>query len=510
MRLMLATSLLALQAIMPIAAPAQSLIGRALQDAQPPASDVVEVWRTLSKRDVEAAFALVNDNHPGALPEVGDDAFREAFAEAHALALSRAKSVDGYEGYVATLQAFMRALGDHHVWARPLASISYPDWAGLITSKRGDKWIVTDEDMEPGESLLGGQLISCDRKLIEDLAREQLAGFRAVWSIEAQQIDAAPWLFVSERNPFVTRPTRCQFMLNGKTREHSLVWHNTKIEDLLPRLRKAGGGGAAGYGVRQVGDGYWIALQGLTDRAPAVVTAVRAQAQTLRDAKFVVLDLRGNTGGSSAYSSEIAMSLFGKSHVQKILKGDPTGQDDACSYVWRATPDNIRQLKSYPAMLGPSVGAEQQAILQKAIAEADAALASQRALSGPSDCRKRALAAANTSSAGTVKPPIHARVFVLTDHRCFSSCLIATDDFRMLGAMHVGETTDSNTSYAEVRATVLPSGLAAASTLMAITSGPPQVGPFVPAIKFDGDIADTAALEHWIAHLATAAEANAK
>jgi hypothetical protein len=76
--------------------------------------------------------------------------------------------------------------------------------------------------------------------------------------------------------------------------------------------------------------------------------------------------------------------------------------------------------------------------------------------------------------------------------------------------MHVGETTDSNTSYAEVRATVLPSGLAAASTLMAITSGPPQVGPFVPAIKFDGDIADTAALEHWIAHLATAAEANAK
>jgi hypothetical protein len=68
--------------------------------------------------------------------------------------------------------------------------------------------------------------------------------------------------------------------------------------------------------------------------------------------------------------------------------------------------------------------------------------------------------------------------------------------------VHVGETTDSTTSYLEVRAVVLPSGLAAASKLMAITSGPPQVGPFVPARKFAGDIADTAAVEQWIARLA--------
>ena len=301
----------------------------------------------------------------------------------------------------------------------------------------------------------------------------------------------------------MTRPARCQFVQNGATREQALAWRNTKIEDLLPRLSKATGGGAAGYGVRQVGDGYWIALEGLTDRAPDVVTAVRAQAETLRKAKFVVLDLRGNSGGSSAYSSEIALSLFGKAYVDKVLNSGPGGQDDVCASVWRATPDNLWQLKSYPAMVGPSVGAEQQEMLQKSIAETEAALAAHRALSGPSDCRKRALAADRASPGRKVKPPIRAKVFILTDHRCFSSCLIATHDFRALGAVHVGETTDSNTSYSEVRAVVLPSGLAAASTLMAITSGPPQVGPFVPAIRFAGDIADTAALERWIAQLAS-------
>jgi Peptidase family S41 len=491
-----------LQTTLVMTASAQSLIGRALQNAQPPASDTVDMWRTLTKRDVEAAFVLVNDNHPGALPEIGDGAFREALVQAHALARLRAEKVTGYEGYVATMEGFMRALGDKHVWARPLAAISYPDWAGLITSKQENNWVVTDEDAAPGHSLLGARLISCDGRPVDDFAREQLGGFKAVWSLEAQQIDAAPWLFVSERNPFVSRPTRCQFMRDGKTRDRTLIWRNTKIEDLLPRLRKATGGGAAGYGVRQVGDGYWIALEGLAERAPAVVTAVRAQAETMRNAKFVVLDLRGNGGGSSAYSSEIASSLFGKSYVEKVLNSGAGGEDEPCSYVWRATPDNIRQLKSYPAMLGTSVGAGQHAILQKAIAEADAALASNRALSGPSDCRERALAARHTTAVSRVKPPIRANVFVLTDHRCFSSCLIATQDFRMLGAVHVGETTDANTSYAEVRAAVLPSGLAAASTLMALTSGPPQLGPFVPAVKFDGDIADTHALERWIPRLA--------
>lgn len=363
---------------------------------------------------------------------------------------------------------------------------------------------MTDEDEGSGGSLLGAQLLSCDGVRADEFARQQLGGFKAVWSVEAQQIEAAPWLFVSERNPFVTRPTRCEFVQHGKVREQTLVWRNTKLEELLPRLRRATGGGAAGYGIRQIGAGYWIALEGLTDRAAAVVTAVRRDADTLRNAQFIVLDLRGNSGGSSAYSSEIALSLFGKSYVDKVLNSAADGEQEACSYVWRATPGNIRQLKSYPAMLGPSVGAEQQAILRKAIAETDAALTAHRALSGPSDCRKRALAGDHGDDVVKASPPIHAKVFVLTDHRCFSSCLIATSDFRALGAVHVGETTDSNTSYAEVRAAVLPSGLAAASTLMAITSGPPQVGPYVPAIEFDGNIADTAAVERWVAQLAPA------
>jgi hypothetical protein len=74
--------------------------------------------------------------------------------------------------------------------------------------------------------------------------------------------------------------------------------------------------------------------------------------------------------------------------------------------------------------------------------------------------------------------------------------------FRRLGALHVGEATDANTHYMEVREDELPSGLSMFSTLQAVApASPAQVGPFVPEVAYEGSIADTAALEKWIAGL---------
>jgi hypothetical protein len=89
---------------------------------------------------------------------------------------------------------------------------------------------------------------------------------------------------------------------------------------------------------------------------------------------------------------------------------------------------------------------------------------------------------------------------LLTDNACFSSCLIVADNFRRLGALHVGQATDAATHYFEVREERLPSGLSYFSTLQAFSPlTQPQIGPFTPRITYDGDMADTAALEAWIA-----------
>lgn len=93
------------------------------------------------------------------------------------------------------------------------------------------------------------------------------------------------------------------------------------------------------------------------------------------------------------------------------------------------------------------------------------------------------------------------RLILLTDNACFSSCLDVTEDFRDLGALHVGQTTDADTRFMEVREQYLPSGYSLFSTLQAVSSDVPRgLGPYDPKVVYDGDIADTAALEAWITH----------
>jgi len=468
--------------------------------AQPPPPSPIQAqaagfWRAAAQTDVEAAYALIEENHPGVLPEVGDPAFRAALEAAHAAARARAGDVDSYEGYAATLSAFGVALGDKHISARPLYVAARPDWAGLITARRGDRWIVVDEEASPpAPSVMGAALISCDGRSPDDMARASLGTFRVDWSVGAQQIQAAPWLLVDEHNPFVSRPKTCVFDKAGARLTVTLAWRGVRREALTPRIAAASGAGAAGFGVRPVGAGWWIALQGLTDPAAPVVAQVAAKAEALRKAPFVVLDLRGDSGGSSTFGDQIARALMGEAYVSSII--DPAGGD--CDSVWRTSEGNLRQLQLYVDTFGPTRGPDFLKEVSKQLAEAKAARAAGRPLSGSLAC------GAKGPSAVATRPPsmFKGRLILITDNLCFSSCLVVTHDFRALGALHVGQTTDANTHYSENRDVALPSGLSRFSTLQALTpSDPLRYGPFVPAIPYDGDIADTAALERWVVGL---------
>ena len=448
-----------------------------------------EFWRHSAEIDVEAAYRMLGADHPGAAPEVGDNAFRDILEKAHGVAAARARQVESYEGYVATLAAFANAFGDKHVRSTPMLLLAQPDWAGLIIAKHGDHWVVAAEQLlSPTDSLIGAALVSCDGRTADDWGKQILGGFRADWSVEAQQEQTAPWLLVSEGNPFVPRPVSCQFDKGGAVREVHLDWRPITRGSLTLRLAKTVNFGAAGYGVRQAGGGYWIALQGLEDtRAVAVVDAVRAQAAAMRDAPFVVLDMRGNGGGSTEFGRQIAEQLFGVAYVDAKL-----GATDApCGSAWRVSPANLRELEHDRALLAHR-GPEFLQILDSLLAQVKDAARSGKTFSGPLSCPT------TTSRAAAPRPAFRGRLFLVTDGLCFSSCLEVVEDFRHLGAIQLGRTTDANTHYAEVSDRSMPSGLSTFSTMMAVdVSEPPRIGPFEPQQVFDGDIADTAAVQAW-------------
>jgi hypothetical protein len=462
----------------------------ALERFEPPADPH---WKSIAVGDLNAAYQLLHDNHPGAADELHDSAFIRELGEAHTRALARAKTVNSYQGYLAVLAGFATELGDKHIWSRPTFVLYLPRWPQMLVSKRGDAWVVTDTELSQSR-LLGASLISCDGVEVEQLARKNLGGYRAVWSIGAQQIQSAPWLFVDEGNPFITRPNLCIFDQKDQRTTVRLEWVQIKRENLLPRLKQAAGVGAAGFGVRRIGEGYWIALQDLmSDRAFAVVKSVEQQKSVLHDARFVVLDLRGNRGGSSDLGRQIAASLLGKDAVSVRL-GALNTTGCGSSEVFRATTGNLEQLEYLQAQPLMHAAPDVKKMVEDEISKVRAALAHGQAFSGRTDC------------GATPKPPVSAqppsllrgRLILLTDNACFSACLAVTDDFRTLGALHVGQTTDAATWYVDVREIYLPSGYSMFSTLQAVSGDTKSVGPFEPTLKYSGDIADTAALERWI------------
>lgn len=471
--------------------------------AQDPSADA---WRQLTVADVEFAHRLLAENHPGAAAEVGDTAFVRMLADGRTAALEQATRVRDWNGYVAVMNGLAYAMADKHIWMNPAQQSKAFRWAGAVTSLRGGNWVITGGDSTGGFATpIGATLVSCDGIAIADLARQRLGSTRAVWSVEAQQIAAAPLLLVDDGNPFVPLPQACIVRHGGREDSWTLSWRPVSRTALGPLLAPAAPLGAPGFGVRQVGDDTWIAMQSLNTNAAAVVDTVRAMGAALRAAPTIVLDLRGNGGGNSQYGNALAGLIWGEPYVQAVsrLLG---GGGESCTTVFRASPANLEAWSAFVDRLRAQGNEQGVASFGPAVEQMREAIAAGRAMSGPVCPPSERPASLATGERPAVPAATAAlseyagRVVLITDHACFSSCLLLTELFRALGAVHVGEATDANTHYMEVREAALPSGLGKFSTLQKVALGVPRaIGPYRPDHLFSSDISDTAALERWIA-----------
>jgi hypothetical protein len=66
---------------------------------------------------------------------------------------------------------------DKHIWDRPTFVVNTPRWTGIILSKRGNSWTVSDVDQSQS-ALLNASLTGCDGEGVEDLARKNHGEFR--------------------------------------------------------------------------------------------------------------------------------------------------------------------------------------------------------------------------------------------------------------------------------------------------------------------------------------------
>ena len=374
-------------------------------------------------------------------------------------------------------------------------------WPGFLTRMTLDgRHLVAVRLDEPAAPPLGARLVGCDSKTAEALAIERVARVQGRWNLRTQHFLRGPRLFVDYGDPFAPPPQACDFSADGETRSYRLAWRSISPADLTPHLTKAIGRFMAPIEMRSFGPRrYWISL-GSFDSSPGSesskkLSALLAEADRrkaeLRGAELIVLDLRGNNGGSSHYSDRIARIIWGDAWVDAhALRSN--GVD------WRPSEANIAFFSKLAAdkRAEPNHDREQVAWIESMAAGMRGARARGQALwrEPPEPEAKRPEKARRASAA---------RVVFITDSVCASACLDAADLWRAAGAVHVGHETGADSLYMDIRPQTLPAGYLRVTVPMKVYRDRPRGSnvPYTPHVAYPGELTDTGALETWILHL---------
>lgn len=480
---------------------ARWLVAAALM-ATTAAADPPRDWQATLRADAQAFHDQITEDHPGPYNRL-DPQFARRNDAGLALALRRASGVRDYPGYLWAMRGYVAGFDDGHV----AFDVQKPEpvalqWPGFLTGYDGAGRQVVRTAADGVALPIGAVLEGCDGVDAARLAARNVGAFRRRWQLASQRATQGGRLFVDARNPFITRPTRCTFRFVGKRQVVALAWRlmseaefDTRFAATAPRARPA-------IGARVLADGTrWYSMssfdgdpEGATAKAlrPMIADMTRDRAAVVAAPRFV-LDLRGNGGGSSEWSQQIARVIWGRAAVDKA-------EVSSEAVDWRASAGNLATLQGYKTAWQASSDGSPEAIAWAGkIADG---IAAARARGEPlwRDASDAAEPAKVNES--PVTPPA-ARVFVLTDWGCGSACLDAVDLWTALGATQVGQDTSADTLYMDVREKMLPSGVAQAVIPMKVYRGRKRGSnePAVPRFRYTGDMRDDAALARWVGTL---------
>jgi hypothetical protein len=463
----------------------------------PKPMDLPRDWSTTLTQDATGLHDIMIDSHPGVHDPL-NPAFKPRLEEGLTVALERAKTTTDAGGWWWALRAYVASFEDGHVGINiTQPNYGFPTrWPGFLTIYRGADQVVADR--EPADAAtppLGARLIDCDGVAAEALAEQRIGQFRGRWFLEAQRTLYGDWQFLSAQNPWIGEMRQCRFEADGATRTYALNWRATP-EDIYARRAKLAQRAATDFGLKHFDDGgFWISTPSFngdpSSETHAELTALIADMKTkqdaLRAAPYVVLDLRGNGGGSTHWSQLMAQVLWGDAW----MAAHPEPAIEAVE--WRASDGNIAEISAFLDKLRATNGQPEL------IAWAEDAINGMKAAQAAGQVYWRS---ANDEKPADAAPPPPApqlmagRVYVLTDSSCGSACLDAVDLWKTAGALQVGRETSADTVYMEIREPVLPSGLAQIAVPMKVYRGRARGNnePQRPQYVIAGDMSDDAAL----------------
>lgn len=439
------------------------------------ASDLEYVRDTLATRYIYAVY-------PGAID----------WDAVHAPALARATEataqVKDFAGYRAVLSQYVSAFRDPHLRLNFGIQVARYQWPGLALRYRDGRYVVGTSRVAGVAE--GADITTCDGRPMDQWIDELAALEVGVPGVESTRAGFAGRVLVDAGNPFYRRPARCTIggidMPLAWTPISAEAWAAAavpvvEIRDVATGLSSFGS------------DGAWIRLPSMTPRSKAdadLYHEVIRQAPGLRRRGVIVFDVRGNGGGSYNWFMAILNALYGRDYASYYARERLRIKPVFVASTFKAPPKDAP-----PDPFATPADADLETVIDD-VRQVKLPNGREVTVMGASDESRRARPAGPPPA-----NPVSARVYVLTDYGCGSSCMSFVDEMLQFpGVRQVGLPTGVDMRSGSPLPYPLPGGTGTLLVPSMVrenrTRG--ENAPRLPSSRYHGDIADTAALQRWL------------
>jgi hypothetical protein len=367
----------------------------------------------------------------------------------------------------------------------------------------------SDHDAPP----VGAQIVNCEGRALSDLAAERLYPYVLNGELALDRRRAVTRLFLERGIPGAPAPVRCTMSFGGAEREISLRWRSLPepADSYWAAYQNASSGGAADWGVSEPAPGvFWVGVPTFSSGAETapqleqLVADINARSAEMRNARAIVIDVRGNGGGNSAWADRVAAAIFGEAVAQRAARAS-SGRS---AIDWRASPENVAYWREWMTTVAvPEFGENSEAVgfARNAINGMERAIPRNPPI-WRQGSRRVSQGGGLTQRRPRGESPFAAQVYMLSNGTCGSSCLNFADTVLFVpGVRLIGSATSGDGPYMEVRNVMLPSGLVELTIPQKVWRGMPR-GPleaYEPDIAYDGAW-DGASVRAWVMGLIAA------
>jgi len=279
-------------------------------------------WRQKTLDDIVAIDRAVRDIHPG-MVDPASPGLAEDWTGNLEAARTRADEVQNRAGWAGTLRILVNTLRDAHAVVRIAPQQPAPPvwWTGYAVEHIAGRWFLRPVDAPdaPAGEL---RLMRCNReRAIDAVAASQLDLTVTNWWVVANRSIAGARLLVDIGNPFMNRIEDCTISVdNGREQRIVFNWRQTDAVTLsaalAPYQRRRTG--ATRFALDWQADGSaWLSIPSFTDSQgnATLRAALLRELPRVRRAPYVVLDVRGNSGGNSQLGTALSAALWGEGSV---------------------------------------------------------------------------------------------------------------------------------------------------------------------------------------------------